>query len=70
MNPVLAEKLISAVDRMPAFPKNVQELLALTRNMDCSPKDVVLVIEKDPVLTMKILRVINAAYFNLSLPIT
>ena len=70
MNPVLAEKLISAVDRMPAFPKNVQELLALTRNMDCSPKDVVLVIEKDPVLTVKILRVINAAYFNLSRPIT
>jgi putative nucleotidyltransferase with HDIG domain len=70
MDPELAKKLIAAVDRMPAFPKNVQELLELTRHMDCSPKDVVLVIEKDPVLTVKILRVINAAYFNLSRPIT
>lgn len=70
MDPDLAKQLIAAVDRMPAFPKNVQELLALTRHMDCSPKDVVLVIEKDPVLTVKILRVINAAYFNLARPIT
>ena len=70
MNPDLAEKLVAAVDRMPAFPKNVQELLALTRDLNCSPRDVVLVIEKDPVLTVKILRVINAAYFNLPRPIT
>ncbi|MDI1246629.1 MAG: HDOD domain-containing protein [Rhodoferax sp.] len=70
MDPELAKKLIAAVDRMPAFPKNVQELLELTRHMDCSPKEVVLVIEKDPVLTVKILRVINAAYFNLRRPIT
>lgn len=70
MDADLAKKLIDAVDRMPAFPNSVQELLALTRHIDCSPKEVVRVIEKDPVLTVKILRVINAAYFNLPRPIT
>jgi HD-like signal output (HDOD) protein len=55
---------------MPAFPKSVQSILALTRNMDCSPKDLVQVIGKDPVITIKVLRVVNSAYYNLSSQIT
>jgi putative nucleotidyltransferase with HDIG domain len=63
-------KLATAVERMPAFPKSVQRILELTRDINCLPKDLVSVIEKDPVMTMKILRVINSAYYSLPAKIT
>ena len=62
----LERKLGIAVDRMPAFPRSVQKILELTRNINCLPKDLVAVIEKDPVMTVKILKVINSAYYSLS----
>ncbi len=61
----LERKLTTAVERMPAFPKSVQAVLELTRDINCLPKDLVGVIEKDPVMTVKILRVINSAYYGL-----
>ena len=63
-------KLGTAVERMPAFPQSVQKILNLTRDINCLPKDLVNVIEKDPVMTMKILRVINSAYYSLPNKIT
>jgi putative nucleotidyltransferase with HDIG domain len=65
LTPELERKLTSAVDRMPAFPKSVQVILEMTRNINCLPRDLVGVIEKDPVMTIKILRVINSAYYGL-----
>jgi putative nucleotidyltransferase with HDIG domain len=38
--------------------------------VDCSPKDLVHVIENDPVITLKVLRVVNSAYYSLSKQIT
>ena len=55
---------------MPAFPRSVQKILELTRNINCLPKEIVGVIEKDPVMTLKIFRVINSAYFSLPNKIT
>jgi len=68
--PELARRLTQAVENMPAFPKSVQKILELTRNLDCEPKQLVQVIEKDPVMTVKILRVINSAYYSLPSKIT
>ena len=51
---------------MPAFPASVQQVITLTSDIDSSPKDLVKVIDHDPVLTMKILKVANSAYFGLS----
>lgn len=70
ISPDLAKKLTLAVERMPAFPKSVQKILELTRNLDCEPKQLVQVIEKDPVMTVKILRVLNSAYYSLPNKIT
>lgn len=70
MRPELAQKLAAAVDRMPAFPKSVQKILELTRDVNCSPKDLVQVIDKDPVVTVKVLRVVNSAYYSLPKQIT
>ena len=65
MNPNIAQELAAAVDRMPAFPKSVQRILELARNADSTPKDLVAVIDHDPVLTAKMLKVVNSAYFRL-----
>lgn len=70
LNPDLALRLTAAVDSMPAFPKSVQKILALTRDVACAPKDLVQVIDKDPVVTVKVLRVVNSAYYGLSRQIT
>lgn len=70
MSPELARKLAAAVDGMPAFPKSVEKILKLTRDADCTPKDLVQVIDKDPVVTVKILKVVNSAYYGLPRKIT
>jgi len=70
MTPELSQKLAAAVDRMPAFPRSVQQILQLTRDVNSSPKDLVRVIDHDPVVTVKILRVVNSAYYSLPKQIT
>ena len=65
ISPDVEKKLGAAVERMPAFPKSVQKVLELTRNINCLPRELVGVIEKDPVMTVKILKVINSAAFSL-----
>lgn len=64
------KKLAEAVEKMPAFPKSVQRILELSRDINCSPKDLVSVIERDPVMTMKLLRVLNSAYYSFPKQIT
>ncbi|HEU0187195.1 MAG TPA: HDOD domain-containing protein [Gallionellaceae bacterium] len=66
----LSKKLSDAVDKMPAFPKSVQRILELSRDMNCPPKELVGVIEKDPVMTIKLLRMLNSAYYNFPKQIT
>lgn len=70
MNPDLSLRLMAAVEHMPAFPKSVEQILALTRDVSCSPKDLVQVINRDPVVTIKVLRVVNSAYYGLVKQIT
>jgi putative nucleotidyltransferase with HDIG domain len=70
MPPDLSQKLAAAVDRMPAFPKSVEKILELTRDVNCMPRDLVQVIDKDPVVTVKILKVVNSAYYSLPRQIT
>lgn len=65
MQTVLTPALASAVERMPAFPHSVQRVLTMTRDMQCAPKDLVHVIESDPVMVAKVLRVVNSAQFGL-----
>jgi len=70
MSPELSQRLAAAVDGMPAFPKSVQRILELTRDVNSTPKDLVEVIDKDPVVTVKILKVVNSAYYSLPKQIT
>ena len=66
----LVKKLSAAVEKMPAFPKSVQRILELSRDINCQPKELVMVIEKDPVMTMKLLRMLNSAFYSFPRQIT
>lgn len=65
MSPELSQRLAAAVESMPAFPKSVQRILELTREVNSTPKELIEVIDKDPVVTVKILKVVNSAYYSL-----
>jgi len=60
------QEVVEMVDQMPAFAESVQQVLDLTSDINCSPRDLVRVVEHDPVLTGRILKVVNSAYFGLS----
>jgi putative nucleotidyltransferase with HDIG domain len=64
------QRLAAAVEKMPAFPKAVQQVLALCRDINCSPRQLVGVIEHDPVMTVKLLRIVNSASYGLPNKVT
>ncbi|MDX8382620.1 MAG: HDOD domain-containing protein [Ghiorsea sp.] len=66
----MQEKIIAMVDAMPAFPQSVHKVLNLTADINCSPKDVIQAIEHDPVMTAKMLKLVNSAFYSLPRKIT
>ena len=64
------DKLAKMVERIPPFPQSVNRILEITASMDCPPKEIVAVIEHDPILTMKLLKLVNSSYFGLSNEVT
>jgi HD-like signal output (HDOD) protein len=70
LSPEFSRQVLDAMDRMHAFPVSVQSILRLTREVACAPRDLVEVIDRDPIVTIKILRVVNSAYYSLTRPIT
>lgn len=66
----IESRLVAAVENMPAFPNSVQRVLDLSNNINSPSRELVAVIEKDPVMTMKILKIINSAYYSLPNKIT
>ncbi len=65
-----SEKLIVLVEKMPAFPKSVQQVVQLASDINASAKDIVRVIECDPIMTVKILKAINSSFYGLPQKIT
>jgi len=70
MSNTLNEELIVFVEKMPAFPKSVQRVVQLTSAVNVSAKEIVQVIESDPVMTIKILKVINSPFYGMPQKIT
>lgn len=64
-----ASKLLDLVDKMPGFSQTVTKIVALANDPKSTPTDLVKTISMDPVLTAKLLKLINSAYFGLAQPI-
>jgi HD-like signal output (HDOD) protein len=62
--------IMNMVERMPAFPISVHRVVELTSDINADPKELVAIIEHDPVLLMRILKLANSPYFRLSQKIT
>ncbi|MGZ4957803.1 MAG: HDOD domain-containing protein [Methylomonas sp.] len=60
------DQLLAFVDRMPAFRGSVQRLLQLAADINANSRDIVQVIESDPLMTVKILKVVNSPFYGLS----
>ncbi len=57
-------------DEFPTLPGVARKVLALQGNNDVSAADLEEIIGQDPGLTMKIMKVVNSGYYNLSREIT
>jgi len=66
----LQTKLEHMVENMPAFPNSVHRILELAADINCAPRDVVGIIEHDPVMTVKVLKLVNSVYYSLPRQIT
>lgn len=62
----ISAALASSLDRMPHFPETFHRLAAIPRHGATESKDMVAVLSKDPVVTFRILRVVNSAYFGMA----
>ena len=67
---IIHEELLAMVEAMPAFPQGVIKVLDMCSKTDCSPKDLVSVVERDPVLAMRVLKLVNSPFIGLSQPIS
>ncbi len=56
--------LINMIDKLPAFSATVAKIIQLSSDPRALPKDIIHTISIDPVLTAKVLRLINSAYFS------
>lgn len=58
------EKLIKAVDRLPALPNVVSKVLQQLDNPQSTAKKIADIISFDPILTARLLRIANSAFYG------
>lgn len=54
------------IRQLPPFPATANKVMEICRDVDTSPTDLTKVISLDPVLTGKVMQLVNSAYFGLS----
>lgn len=57
---------IARSENLPVLPQIVSQVLKLADDPDASPKEMERIIERDPAVTAKILRVANSSYYGLN----
>jgi putative nucleotidyltransferase with HDIG domain len=62
--------LTKYVEKMPTFSPASTKILQLANNLNASPNEIVAAIRLDPVLTGKVLQLVNSAYFSLAQKVT
>jgi putative nucleotidyltransferase with HDIG domain len=65
MGSVSKDEIIKNIDKLPSFSMTVAKIMQLSNDPKSSPKDIILAISLDPVMTARILGLINSAYFGM-----
>jgi HD-like signal output (HDOD) protein len=66
----LREKIENSIMQMPSLPASARKALQVCSNMNVNPMELNQVISLDPVLTGRLLKLINSAYYGLGTHIT
>jgi HD-like signal output (HDOD) protein len=65
------EEIIETIeDKMSSLSPTTAKVLQLVNDMNCSPMELTKVIKLDPVLSAKVLKVVNSSYFSVSQKVT
>lgn len=67
---ITIEGIIEKIDKLPSLSPTVAKVIEVANNLNSSPRELVTVIKMDPVLTGKVLKLVNSAYFALSQEVT
>lgn len=59
------ERILDSIGDLPAMPGTVAEVLEVTSNPDVEMSDVCKVVEQDPAMAAKILKVSNSSYYGM-----
>jgi HD-like signal output (HDOD) protein len=70
MNESLVKRIEEYIHNMPSLPTSVLKVLEVCNDPHSSPADLNYVISLDPVLTGRVLKLINSAYYNLPQNVT
>jgi HD-like signal output (HDOD) protein len=62
----IRKDLPAMVEKMPAFSQSVHRVIQLASDINSDPKVLVNVIQHDPFLIMRILKLVNSPYFCLA----
>lgn len=64
------EEIVKSIEKMPSLSPTVAKIVEIANSPTSSPKDLNIVISMDPVLTARLLKLVNSAYFGLSTQVT
>ncbi len=62
----IKNEILINIDKLPSFPAIIQEVERLINSKDSNAKDFEEVIEKDQVITAKILKIVNSPFYSLA----
>lgn len=65
LRPVIPVEIERAADEMPTFSPILGKVEQLSREMNTSPRDLIKVVMLDPVLTGKVIKLVNSAFYGL-----
>jgi HD-like signal output (HDOD) protein/CheY-like chemotaxis protein len=63
-------RVIGRLDNLPSMPRTYQELVRATGDPDASIADVARIVEQDAAMSVKVLQIVNSAYFGLAQKMT
>ncbi|MEN9358815.1 MAG: hypothetical protein RL095_350 [Verrucomicrobiota bacterium] len=63
-------KVTSAIEKVPSLPLTALKIVKLANDINSPPKDMLDTIKMDPMITGKVLKLINSSYFGLSQQVT
>jgi putative nucleotidyltransferase with HDIG domain len=66
----MKEKILSLLEKIPALSPTISKIVELTKNQNSSASNLIQAIKFDPVLTIRILKVINSAYYGMDQQVT